>query len=42
MPHDTTCVGSPVNDFVTSQMEAFRNLAQIKTIKSPELRQYFF
>lgn len=38
MPQDTTCVCSPVNDFVTSEVEAFSNLAHIKTIKSPELR----
>lgn len=38
MPYDTTCVCSPVKDFVTSEVEAFSNLAQMKTIKAPELR----
>lgn len=38
MPYDTTCVCSPVNDFVISEAEAFSNLAQMKTIKAPEVR----
>lgn len=38
MPSDTTCVCSTVNDFVASEVEVFSNLAQMKTIKAPELR----
>lgn len=39
---DTTCVCSPVNDFVTSEAEAFSNLVLMKNFKASELRQYFF
>lgn len=37
VPSDAICVDSILNDFVTSEAEAFSNLTQMKTIKSPKL-----